>query len=384
MPQFAHIAGKSNKAADALSRNITPVCSVTTDTSFDTLSHADIMKAQHSDPTWSKVLYFLESDDDSALPQVPSLTHYLLQDNLLYKATTLTGKHEPSRLIHQLAIPQTLVPSILRLIHDTPHASHPGKEKTLSQARLKYFWLSVRKDINAHVDVCHTCCSTKGTIHAPVPMLNYPTPAGPWDAIAIDLLKLSITQNGNQYLFVANDHFSRFSVLVPLPDKSAQTVAGALLDNVICPFTTPKVLLFGKEFINDVFQSLCQLFRIKKCNILPYRPSANGLIERHDRKILNTLRSLIPDNDTLWDTYTPQVMASLNSTITHAFSSPLPFPKLKCYYAMTNQPQISQSTLEILFTQSRMSKHKNSTPILKALSESLPKKQATKSDFSIF
>ncbi len=180
----------------------------------------------------------------------------------------------------------------------------------------------MRKDIKAHIDICHTCSSTKGFIHVPVPMLNYPTPAGPWDTIAVDLLKLPITRCGNQYLFVATDNFSRFSVLVPLPDKSAQIVARALLDNVICLFTTPKVLLSdnGKELINDVLQSLCQLFHVKKCNILPFRPSSNSVVERHNWKILNTLRSLIPDNDTLWDTYTSQVMTSLNSTINKSIS----------------------------------------------------------------
>ncbi|KAK4321769.1 hypothetical protein Pmani_007398 [Petrolisthes manimaculis] len=206
---------------------------------------------------WSNVFSYLETGNDLDLPHVPSLSHYVLQDDILYKATTLTGKYEPSRLIHQLVIPQTLVPSVLKLIHDTSHASHPGKEKTLSQARLKYFWLTMRRDINNHIDLCHTCARTKGNIHPHVPILSYPVPSSPWDVIAIDLLKLPLTERE---------------------------------------------------------------FNIKKANVLPYRTSANGLVERHNRKILNTLRSLVPDTNTLWDTYTPQVMASLNSTINKSIS----------------------------------------------------------------
>ncbi|KAK4326756.1 hypothetical protein Pmani_002773 [Petrolisthes manimaculis] len=323
MPTFTYIKGKANVAADALSRNCALTCAVSTETpTFDTLTHTDIFKAQRDDPMWSKVISYLETGNDLDLSHVPSLSHYVLQDDILYKATTLTGKYEPSRLIHQLVIPHTLVPSVLKLIHDTSHASYPGKEKALSQARLKYFWLTMRRDINNHIDLCHTCARTKGNIHPHVPILSYPIPSSPWDVIAIDLLKLPITERGNQYMLVCVDHFSRFSVLVPIPNKAAQTVARAILNYVICPFTTPKVILSdnGTEFVNQVLISLCKEFNIKKANVLPYRSSANGLVERHNRKILNTLRSLVPDTNTLWDTYTPQVMASLNSTINKSIS----------------------------------------------------------------
>ncbi|KAK4306890.1 hypothetical protein Pmani_021314 [Petrolisthes manimaculis] len=124
MPTFTYIKGKANVAADALSRNCALTCAVSTETpTFDTLTHTDIFKAQRDDPMWSKVISYLETGNDLDLPHVPSLSHYVLQDDILYKATTLTGKYEPSRLIHQLVIPQTLVPSVLKLTHDTSHAS---------------------------------------------------------------------------------------------------------------------------------------------------------------------------------------------------------------------------------------------------------------------
>lgn len=89
-------------------------------------------------------------------------------------------------------------------------------------------------------------------------------------------------------------------VLLPLPRLSCQTMAQSLL--IRFSFLCAKSLIY------------------RKANVLPYRLSANCLVERYNRKILNTLRSLIPDTDTLWDTYTPQVMPSLNSTINKSIS----------------------------------------------------------------
>ena len=81
-------------------------------------------------------------------------------------------------------------------------------------------------------------------------MLAYSLPEEPWDLVSIDLLQLPKSQYGSRYLLVCVDHFSRFVVLAPLTDKSAAGVAHALITRLICPFTTPRVILSdnGAEF----------------------------------------------------------------------------------------------------------------------------------------
>ena len=124
----------------------------------------------------------------------------------------------------------------------------------------------------------HICAIHKGNVHSHVPILHYPVPAQPWDLLVIDLLTLPLTENGNRYLLVAVDHLKRFSILVPLENKSALTVARAIINNIVDPFTTYKILLFdnGTEFVNHILDALCKQFHIKKCTVQPYKAFSNG------------------------------------------------------------------------------------------------------------
>ena len=79
-------------------------------------------------------------------------------------------------------------------------------------------------------------------------MQQYTTPARSWDAVGIDLLKLLRSTSGQQYLFICVDHFSRYVVLAPLQDKSAASVAGALVEHVINPFTTSRVIISDIDY----------------------------------------------------------------------------------------------------------------------------------------
>ncbi len=175
----------------------------------------------------------------------------------------------------------------------------------------------MRKDFHSYIDKCHTYAVNKASVVKPVKILSYPTPLEPWDTLAIDPLKLLTSSEGHQYLFVAIYHFSCYSILVPLKDKTATTVATALIDNVFCPFKTPKTLLSdnGTEFNNAILSEICKQFDIKKSNKVAYHPASNGLVERQNRKIISHLRSLVGSSSQAWHIWVPQVAVSLNSSL---------------------------------------------------------------------
>ncbi len=170
-----------------------------------------IRVAQRTDTFCKPIIYYLENGDPNTLPELPvPLPEFALNDGLLVRNTYITTKDGPNRAVTQLIIPESPVPTILKRIHSSPNAGHPGKNRTLLQALMLYYWPKMRLDIIQYIDNCTTCAENYGSVSRPVPIQSYPIPNDPWDTVAIDLLTLPLTTDGHRYLLVGIDHFSRF------------------------------------------------------------------------------------------------------------------------------------------------------------------------------
>ncbi len=135
--------------------------------------------------------------------------------------------------------------------------------------------------------------------------------------VSIDLLLLPASYQGSKYLLVCVDHLSRYVVLAPLKDKTAKSVAHALITHLFYPYSAPTVLLSdnGAEFCNALLEEISQQFGVKQCFTVTYHPASNGLVERANRKILEVLRPVVGELLETWEDWLPQVAASINSSV---------------------------------------------------------------------
>lgn len=315
-PTFKYLPGRANVVADALSRNVHVGGVVEQTPTIQNFSLHELANAQRQHDVWSKVIYALESGDETTLPKthVPFSQFSLTKEKVLCRCWT-SGKRDP---VTQLVIPESHVPVVLSLLHDTAIAGHKGKDRTLSAARMNYYWPTMRVDIDEYINKCVQCAQHKGSVPKPAPILEYPPPERPWDVVAIDVLQLSVrSRQGSKYVLVMVDHFSRYVVLAPLYDKSAKAVAHALVTNLFCPYSAPRVLLSdnGTEFRNNVLEEICKQFGIKQTFTVAYHPASNGLVERANRKILDVLRPVVNGFMENWEDWLPHVAASINSSV---------------------------------------------------------------------
>ena len=82
----------------------------------------------------------------------------------------------------------------------------------------------------------------------------------PGQTLFMDLVgPLNMMPCGSKYALTMQDGFSRYSIGVPIPEKSAEVVASKLLDRWILNFGCPAQLHSdqGTEFKNKVWDELC-------------------------------------------------------------------------------------------------------------------------------
>ncbi len=123
------------------------------------------------------------------------------------------------------------------------------------------------------------------------------------------------------------DMFSRYVILAPIKEKTARAVAHAVVTKLICEHTAPRVLLsdYGAEFRNKVLAESCTQFGITQTFTVAYHPASNGLVERNNRKILETLRSIVGKFIGTWEDWLPQVAATINASVCESTGQTLHF-----------------------------------------------------------
>ena len=140
----------------------------------------------------------------------------------------------------------------------------------------------------------------------------------PWQQLALDLVApLPTTDRGNQWILVLTDHFSRWQDALAIPDATAMTVATTLEERVFCYFGLSEQVHTdqGTQFEGELLTELCSRWHISKSRTTPYHPQGNGVVERGNRTLGDTLRTmLLHRSQEDWDLFLPQIMRAYRAT----------------------------------------------------------------------
>ena len=124
--------------------------------------------------------------------------------------------------------------------------------------------------------------------------------SGPWDTLSVDIVGPLPADRQHEFLIVFVDCYSRYTILVPASNHTANTVSDALLRHVVPYFGTPRRLLsdLGREFVGEVWNKLTRSLGIQRLLTSPYHPERNSINERSHRTINNMLRARLLDGTT--------------------------------------------------------------------------------------
>ena len=217
----------------------------------------------------------------------------------------------------QLVVPYRERHDLIRRFHDSLFAGHLGVTHTVFRLQNRVYWPGLRHDVRDYIAACTICLARKSPCPRRAPM-GHVDVGYRWERVAMDLLDMSVTTSrGNRYVLVMVDCFSRWTEACPLPDKTAQSVADAFFNQVVCRFGMPIVIHSdqGREFENRIMQELCTLCGSHKTRTTPYHPESDGLVERFNRTLLMMLAMFASKNREDWDELLPPVMMAYRSSV---------------------------------------------------------------------
>ena len=106
-----------------------------------------------------------------------------------------------------LVAPAALQKQFLKNAHD--NTGHQGTDRTMARLSEAVYWVGV-------------------------------VTSRPWELVAVDILKVPMSHQGNQYMLVAQDYFSKWPFAAPLRDQTADKIVQALKDQVFTLVGPPR------------------------------------------------------------------------------------------------------------------------------------------------
>jgi transposase InsO family protein len=121
---------------------------------------------------------------------------------------------------------------------------------------------------------------------------------------------LKTMPSGKKSILCITDAFSKYAELVEIPYKIAQTVASTLFSRWWCRPGLPLEIVSdkGKEFCNEIVDTLLKLTNIKKTRTTPFHPQTNAQAEVCNKTIAAYLKFQILSSIKDWEQYMAPMM----------------------------------------------------------------------------
>ena len=84
-----------------------------------------------------------------------------------------------------------------------------------------------------------------------------------------------------------------------------------------------------------MLKAVCDLLKIHKARTTPYRPSANGQVERQNKSLMTAVRCFVDSSQENWDEHLPQLAGAMRSCINRSTGFT---PNMLMLGRETNQP----------------------------------------------
>ncbi|CAB4414663.1 unnamed protein product [Rhizophagus irregularis] len=210
------------------------------------------------------------------------------------------------------------------MMHNDPTSAHFSTDTMFDKIRKRYYWPQMYENIREYVQSCDAC-QRRGKSRSNQ-MLHPIAVHGPFYQVEIDFVgSLPITSRGNKYIIVAMDYMTKWPEAKAVPVATVEETSQFIYEDIICRHGCPAKLLSdrGTHFNNQMVEKLLEKFGIKHVFSTPYHPQTNGLVERFNRTLCESLSKLVKQTNE-WDQYIAPVLFAYR-TSKHSTTKISPF-----------------------------------------------------------
>eukprot|EP00967_Tisochrysis_lutea_P044865 scaffold54424_cov18-Tisochrysis_lutea.AAC.1 len=192
---------------------------------------------------------------------------------------------------------------------------HRGFRAVADALRLWYAWKDMRVDIQTAIN--EECMQCKLQKLKPVvdPELHSIQPSNLFMRWTVDLMMMPTTSTGFKYVAVAVDSYSKCVQTAALKDKTANSVVKFVSGAIIYTYGKPAEIMCdqGGEFMGELAK-LCKKMGIKITRGTSYHPQTQGLVERANRTLSQSLVAYMRERTTdKWEEGLPMATFSMRA-----------------------------------------------------------------------
>ena len=206
-------------------------------------------------------------------------------------------------------------------------AGHKGPHGTAMTIRQKFFIHNLMNKVKRYIEACHTCLRTKPKFLKNRPIYGrIPVDYAPMQDPSIDTKHMPADFGGYQYLLVITCDQTNFTIITPLRSRDAQSVAEALIYQVIYLFGPPRQIICDKaaEFTSHIVQAILHMLNCKLKVISPYNHGSSK-VERQIKIISDIIVKHLWDKGQMWPLFMTTAAYAMNTFASEALNGSLHF-----------------------------------------------------------
>lgn len=306
-----HRKGKDNVVPDALSRPV-----------VDESIEVDCIELGEIHDKWYVSMLKRVEKNPLKFPK------WRILHNKLYKYTELDFPElRRNEDFWKLVVPKGKRKAVIRAAHDVETSGHLGIYKTFGRVARLYYWPQMKSDISKYVKSCEVCQKAKPEQKLPAGLMGKKVVADRcWQVISMDLFgPLPKSKQGNMYIFVVTDNFSKFNLFFPIRRALAHTVVKLVEEQVFLVYGVPQLIRCdnGVQFKGRIFANLTRKYGVHVLFNPNYHPAPNAT-ERYNRVLKTMISCYIRDSQREWDVNLSALGCALR-TARHEVTSQTPY-----------------------------------------------------------